>query len=94
MMLMADDEPERTKKYFSDQLDNEEVLYVFHKHPVVMLGFGTIMMQTYVGDLVIHDVHHPAKTQKQIVDILRAEGITSAPYQANEQTIIADETSE
>src|SRR5579885_2276145 len=31
-----------------------------------LLGFGTIMMQTYVGDLVIHDVHHPAKIQKQL----------------------------
>jgi len=24
------------KKYFEDQFDDEEVLYVFHKHPVVM----------------------------------------------------------
>src|SRR5690606_33232090 len=23
------------------------------------LGFGTIMIQTYMGDLVIHEVHHP-----------------------------------
>ncbi len=30
-------------KYFEDQFDNEEVLYVFHKHPIVMrkgLVFG------------------------------------------------------
>ncbi len=26
-----------------------------------LLGFGTIKMQTYVGDLVIRDVHHPAQ---------------------------------
>src|SRR5690606_33352163 len=26
-----------------------------------LLGFGTIMMQTLVGDLVIHEVHRPAK---------------------------------
>src|SRR5205814_1147740 len=25
-----------------------------------LLGFGTIMMQTMVGDLVIHEIHHPA----------------------------------
>ncbi len=42
-----------------------------------LLGFGTIMMQTYVGDLVIHDVHHPAKIQKKILTILRDKGITS-----------------
>lgn len=36
-----------------------------------MLGFGTILMQTYLGDLVIHDVHHPAKIQKKLLGILR-----------------------
>jgi len=36
-----------------------------------MLGFGTIMMQTLVGDLVIHEVHHPDKTAKKIQMILR-----------------------
>ena len=39
-----------------------------------LLGFGTIMMQTYVGDLVIHDIHHPAKIQKELLKILRQEG--------------------
>ena len=47
-----------------------------------LLGFGTILMRTYVGDIVIHDVHHPAKTQKRIVSILRDLGITSASYPA------------
>lgn len=40
-----------------------------------LLGFGTIMMQTFVGDLVIHDVHHPSKIQKELLGILREEGI-------------------
>lgn len=173
------DAPKETKhKYFPDQFDDEEVLYVFHKHPVVMrkglvfgmlgpllgvipaaikpdlgfgaffgglaagcvlggliflpswiswhfssfiltnqrflqitqkglwhravadlglqqiqsvnyevsglqetlLGFGTIKMQTYVGDLTIKDVHHPAKIQKRITGILRDEGINLQPY--------------
>lgn len=160
-----------TQKYFEDQLDDEEVLYVFRKHPVVMrrglvlgsiglllgtipalirpeynyffgglaaglvlallvfspsfiswyfsvfivtdqrfiqikqkglfhrsvvdiglpqiqmvnyevsglqetlLGFGTIMLQTYMGDLTIHDVHHPARTQKKLLSILRDQGV-------------------
>lgn len=42
-----------------------------------LLGFGTIMMQTFVGDLVIHDVHHPAKTQKKLLGILREKGIVA-----------------
>ena len=46
-----------------------------------LLGFGTIMMQTYAGDLVIHEIHHPAKIQKKILEILRDEGVnvTTAP---------------
>lgn len=40
-----------------------------------LLGYGTILVQTYVGDLVIHDVHHPAKLYKQLVTILRDEGV-------------------
>lgn len=39
-----------------------------------VLGFGTIMMQTFVGDLVIHDVHHPAKIQKKLLGVLREKG--------------------
>jgi hypothetical protein len=40
-----------------------------------LLGFGTIIVQTYVGDLIIHDVHHPARIQKKMVHILRELGI-------------------
>jgi hypothetical protein len=40
-----------------------------------VLGFGTIMMQTFVGDLVIHEVHHPEKIQRKILGILRDKGI-------------------
>jgi hypothetical protein len=43
-----------------------------------LLGFGTIMMQTLVGDLVIHEVHHPAKIQKKLLEVLRAEGVQAA----------------
>jgi len=48
-----------------------------------MLGFGTIVMQTYMGDLFIHDIHHPAKTQKKIVEILRTSGIKSDAFTDN-----------
>lgn len=40
-----------------------------------LLGFGTIMMQTYMGELLIHEVHHPAKIQKKMLGILREKGI-------------------
>jgi hypothetical protein len=49
-----------------------------------LLGFGTINIQTFVGSLTIHEVHHPAKIQKEILEILREEGIdaTSSPMQS------------
>lgn len=40
-----------------------------------LLGFGTIMIQTYMGDLVVHEVHHPAEVIRKISEVLRAEGI-------------------
>ena len=41
-----------------------------------LLGFGTITMQTYIGELIIHDIHHPAKVQRKIVQILRDQGVS------------------
>jgi hypothetical protein len=40
-----------------------------------VLHFGTIVVQTYVGDLVIKQVHHPEKVQSKMVHILRDLGI-------------------
>lgn len=58
-----------------------------------LLGFGTIMMQTYVGDLVIREVHHPARIQKNILKILRNEGIETNNYQSGKgQTTDEEET--
>lgn len=67
-----------------------------------LLGFGTIKMQTYVGDLTIHDVHHPAQIQKQLLGILRQEGInttnsypaSSAQRQSNKSHEAIEETQE
>jgi uncharacterized membrane protein YdbT with pleckstrin-like domain len=64
-----------------------------------LLGFGTIKMQTYVGDLEIKEVHKPAKTQKKILTILREQGVIGSSYpagavqpmQLNEETQEAQE---
>lgn len=48
-----------------------------------MLGYGSIKMQTYLGDMELHDIHHPAKIQKRIIEILKHEGINTNPYPAN-----------
>ncbi|HZP55870.1 MAG TPA: hypothetical protein VFB03_03850 [Candidatus Saccharimonadales bacterium] len=54
-----------------------------------MLHFGTITVQTYVGDLVIKDVHHPEHVQKKMVHILRQMGVhpSQRPYQGNESKV-------
>jgi uncharacterized membrane protein YdbT with pleckstrin-like domain len=59
-----------------------------------LLGFGTIMIQTYMGDLVIHNVHHPAKTQKHLLDILRSEDIVNVSPPMEEETQINEATNE
>lgn len=45
-----------------------------------LLGFGTIMMQTYMGELLIHDVHHPEHIQKKLLKILRDKGVITSSY--------------
>ena len=57
-----------------------------------LLGFGTILMRTYVGDIAIHDVHHPATIQKRIVGIIRDLGITGINF--NNANTIMDENNE
>ncbi len=42
-----------------------------------LLGFGTIVIQTYMGDMVIHEVHHPAKVIRQLSTVLREQGIVA-----------------
>jgi hypothetical protein len=51
-----------------------------------VLRFGTIVVQTFVGDLVIKQVHHPDKIQNKMVHILRDLGIhhTARPTQREE----------
>ncbi|HSX05108.1 MAG TPA: PH domain-containing protein [Candidatus Saccharimonadales bacterium] len=49
-----------------------------------LLGFGTIMMQTFVGDLVIHYIHKPAHIQKKLLEILRAEGVAVSDSPASQ----------
>ncbi len=40
-----------------------------------MLGFGTIIVQTLVGDLVVHKVSHPAQRQREMVTAIKESGV-------------------
>jgi len=60
-----------------------------------LLGYGTILVQTYMGDLVIHDVHHPAKLYKKLITILRDRGVEPIqmnPEQQEEALDLEEET--
>jgi hypothetical protein len=59
-----------------------------------LLGFGTIMMQTFVGDLVIHEIPHPAKIQKKLLEILREQGVTASPYSEPRELEIEENNNE
>lgn len=66
------------KKRYSDigieqiQSINYEVVGVQE----TLLGFGTIIIQTYLGDIIINDVHKPQETTKELSLILRDHGNT------------------
>lgn len=53
-----------------------------------LLGFGTILVQTYIGDLVIKDIHHPAEIVKKLSLVLREHGVDA--YYTNEYTAEED----
>jgi len=57
-----------------------------------LLGYGTIMMQTFMGDLIIHDVHHPGEIQKKILNILRDQGVNASSLPLNKSTNNEQET--
>ena len=56
----------------------QTISFEIHGMQETLLGFGTIVIQTYVGELVIHDVHHPKKIQKRMSEILRELGFSNA----------------
>jgi hypothetical protein len=69
----------------------QQVNYSVEGLQATLLGFGTITIQTYVGELVIHDVHHPAKIQRKIVEILRDHGISPPVYPVGVQSVEQNE---
>ncbi len=56
-----------------------------------LLGFGTIVVQTYVGDLVIRSVNKPARIQKKMIHILRDMGIHPSVRPGTEDQVLSDD---
>lgn len=40
-----------------------------------IFGFGTIVVQTYVGDLVLDKLHHPEKIYNTLQDVVKRAGV-------------------
>lgn len=59
--------------------------YEINGFEATIFGYGTILVQTYMGDLVIHHIHKPAKIYREINDVLRENGIEAAPIAADEE---------
>ncbi len=49
-----------------------------------LLGFGTILVQTFVGDLVMDKIHHPQDVQEKIVKIIKEQGLTSYAFKGED----------
>lgn len=58
-----------------------------------LFGFGTITIQTYMGDIQLHDIHHPAKKHKRMQNILRELDITPKQLAGKEELDTNEEES-
>lgn len=51
----------------------QSVSYEIHGMEETLLGFGTIRLRSYIGEVVIGQIHHPARVQKRIASLLRGK---------------------
>jgi len=51
-----------------------------------LLGFGTMVVQTNVGDLVMKNIHKPVRVQQEMLSILRERGIAVHNSQVESET--------
>ncbi len=58
----------------------QSISYVIAGLQQTLLSYGTIKIQTYIGDLIIHDVHHPGNIQNKLQSILRQLNITNVDF--------------
>lgn len=59
-----------------------------------LLGFGTMSVQTQVGDLVIHNVHKPSEVQHELLQLLRERGIATHDNRAAEPLLQEEDVEE
>jgi uncharacterized membrane protein YdbT with pleckstrin-like domain len=72
----------------------QSVNYEVNGLQATLLGYGTILVQTYMGDLVVHEVHHPAHIYKKLITLLRSEGIEPVMMNPGEEEVAEIEAEE
>lgn len=52
-----------------------------------IFGFGTLVVQTYVGDLYLEKIHHPEKIYTQLAESIKKYGANELVTPSNEKDI-------
>lgn len=61
----------------------QNVNYEIPGFTATLFKFGTIIVQTFVGDLVLDTIHHPEKVHRKISHIIRDhQAIAGGPHEA------------
>lgn len=63
----------------------QNISYTISGFTADILGYGTIVIQTYVGDLVLDRIHHPEEVHNKLQEAVRAahKGGASHDYETN-----------
>lgn len=65
-----------TKGYADMGLDQIQSLnYQIKGFQATLLGYGTLLVQTYMGNMVVNNVHQPTKVYKQLVATMQEQGV-------------------
>lgn len=66
----------------------QNISYNINGFTADVLGFGTIVVQTIVGDLVLDKVHHPAEVHNKLQSAVRAAQVGGATqYEKTDQAV-------
>jgi len=63
----------------------QSVNYTVKGFQQTVLGFGTILVQTYLGDILMNDMHKPAQLTKEINTILIEQDVSTVQYPAEQE---------
>lgn len=63
----------------------QNISYNIPGFTAAVFGFGTLVVQTYVGDLYLERVHHPAKIYNDLSQVIKQYGESGVILSGNEE---------